>query len=64
MNDPVRVWRQLRDDSVLLDGFHALKHAVRFGARVPVAVTTDRPHGPRTGRMNSPPTYVPLSTGC
>ncbi|WP_392965118.1 TrmH family RNA methyltransferase [Streptomyces sp. LN245] len=42
MNDPVRVWRQLRDDSVLLDGFHALKHAVRFGARVPVAVTTDR----------------------
>ncbi|MFE1289550.1 TrmH family RNA methyltransferase [Streptomyces sp. NPDC058751] len=43
MNDPVRVWCQLRDDSVLLDGFHALKHAVRFGARVPVAVTTDRP---------------------
>ncbi|MEU6271267.1 TrmH family RNA methyltransferase [Streptomyces populi] len=42
MNDPVRVWRQLFDDSVLLDGFHALKHAVRFGARVPVAVTTDR----------------------
>jgi len=42
MNDPVRVWRQLSDDSVLLDGFHALKHAVRFGARVPVAVTTDR----------------------
>ncbi|MFI0964269.1 TrmH family RNA methyltransferase [Streptomyces sp. NPDC021080] len=43
MNDPVRVWRQLFDDSVLLDGFHALKHAVRFGARVPVAVTTGRP---------------------
>ncbi|MFE2531923.1 TrmH family RNA methyltransferase [Streptomyces sp. NPDC059371] len=43
MNDPVRVWRQLCDDSVLLDGFHALKHAVRFGARIPVAVTTDRP---------------------
>ncbi|MGW3911930.1 TrmH family RNA methyltransferase [Streptomyces sp. NPDC005070] len=42
MNDPVCVWRQLRDDSVLLDGFHALKHAVRFGARIPVAVTTDR----------------------
>ncbi|MFE2300142.1 TrmH family RNA methyltransferase [Streptomyces sp. NPDC059445] len=42
MNDPVRVWRQLCDDSVLLDGFHALKHAVRFGARIPVAVTTDR----------------------
>ncbi|MET8136033.1 MULTISPECIES: RNA methyltransferase [unclassified Streptomyces] len=42
MNDPVRAWRKLSDDSVLLDGFHALKHAVRFGARVPVAVTTDR----------------------
>ncbi|MET7982252.1 MULTISPECIES: TrmH family RNA methyltransferase [unclassified Streptomyces] len=42
MNDPVRAWRQLFDDSVLLDGFHALKHAVRFGASVPAAVTTDR----------------------
>ncbi|MFI1729097.1 TrmH family RNA methyltransferase [Streptomyces acidicola] len=42
MNDPVRVWRRLADTSVLLDGFHALKHAVRFGAEVPVAVTTDR----------------------
>ncbi|WP_328554495.1 TrmH family RNA methyltransferase [Streptomyces sp. NBC_00358] len=42
MTDPVRAWRQLADESVLLDGFHALKHAVRFGARVPVAVTTDR----------------------
>jgi tRNA G18 (ribose-2'-O)-methylase SpoU len=27
---------------VLLDGFHALKHALRFGADVPVAVTSDR----------------------
>nr|WP_307808164.1 TrmH family RNA methyltransferase [Streptomyces oryzae] len=27
---------------MLLDGFHALKHALRFGARVPVALTTDR----------------------
>ncbi|MEU0782154.1 TrmH family RNA methyltransferase [Streptomyces sp. NPDC006173] len=42
MNDPVRVWRRLADDCVLLDGFHALKHAVRFGADIPVAVTTDR----------------------
>ncbi|MEU8788060.1 TrmH family RNA methyltransferase [Streptomyces sp. NPDC048643] len=42
MNDPVRVWRRLADDSVLLDGFHALKHAVRFGADIPVAVATDR----------------------
>nr|WP_180218394.1 TrmH family RNA methyltransferase [Streptomyces albus] len=26
----------------MLDGFHALKHALRFGARVPVALATDR----------------------
>ncbi|MET9112709.1 TrmH family RNA methyltransferase [Streptomyces longwoodensis] len=44
--DPVRRWRRLVDTGagtlVLLDGFHALKHAVRFGAEVPVAVTADR----------------------
>ncbi|WP_370091970.1 TrmH family RNA methyltransferase [Streptacidiphilus sp. MAP12-20] len=27
--------------AVLLDGFHALKHALRFGATVPLLVTTD-----------------------
>ncbi|MEU2606531.1 TrmH family RNA methyltransferase [Streptomyces albus] len=36
-------WARHAADGVLLDGFHALKHALRFGARVPVAVTTDRP---------------------
>ncbi|MFF0595871.1 TrmH family RNA methyltransferase [Streptomyces antibioticus] len=35
-------WRGLADGCVLLDGFHTLKHAVRFGAEIPVAVTTDR----------------------
>ncbi|MDG9718442.1 TrmH family RNA methyltransferase [Streptomyces sp. DH24] len=40
--DPLRVWHRLADTAVLLDGFHALKHAVRFGAEVPVAVTADR----------------------
>ncbi|WP_409234975.1 TrmH family RNA methyltransferase [Streptomyces sp. PA5.6] len=39
----VRAWRGLADTSVLLDGFHAIKHALRFGARVPVALTSDRP---------------------
>jgi tRNA G18 (ribose-2'-O)-methylase SpoU len=38
----VRLWRRSTGGSVLLDGFHALKHALRFGARVPVAVATDR----------------------
>jgi tRNA G18 (ribose-2'-O)-methylase SpoU len=40
--DPLTTWRVLAASCVLLDGFHALKHAVRFHARVPVAVTTDR----------------------
>lgn len=40
--DPLGRWRRLADAGVLLDGFHALKHAVRFGAEVPVAVTADR----------------------
>ncbi|MFC8432052.1 TrmH family RNA methyltransferase [Streptomyces sp. NPDC057253] len=40
--DPLSLWHRLADTSVLLDGFHALKHAVRFGAEVPVAVTADR----------------------
>ncbi|MFG2886399.1 TrmH family RNA methyltransferase [Streptomyces sp. NPDC048297] len=42
MTDPVIRWREQADGAVLLDGFHALKHALRFGAQVPVAVTTDR----------------------
>ncbi|MEV5440080.1 TrmH family RNA methyltransferase [Streptomyces sp. NPDC052682] len=43
MTDPVTSWHRLAGRAVLLDGFHALKHAVRFGAEVPVAVTTGRP---------------------
>ncbi|MFH0517380.1 TrmH family RNA methyltransferase [Streptomyces sp. M41] len=38
----VTIWNRLAETSVLLDGFHALKHAVRFGAEVPVAVAVDR----------------------
>ncbi|MFC8565955.1 TrmH family RNA methyltransferase [Streptomyces sp. NPDC057245] len=36
------VWRRHAEACVLLDGFHALKHALRFGAEVPVAVAGDR----------------------
>lgn len=41
---PLTSWHRLADGAgtVLLDGFHALKHAVRFGAEIPVAVGTDR----------------------
>jgi tRNA G18 (ribose-2'-O)-methylase SpoU len=38
----VRRWRAAAPDAVLLDGFHALKHALRFGADVRVAVTDDK----------------------
>jgi TrmH family RNA methyltransferase len=42
--DPSRRWRELSASPgvVLLDGFHALKHALRFGGRVLLAVTGDR----------------------
>lgn len=42
MTDPLQHWARRAGSAVLLDGFHALKHALRFGAEVPVAVTTDR----------------------
>ncbi|MEV4431956.1 TrmH family RNA methyltransferase [Streptomyces sp. NPDC049555] len=35
-------WAALAPDAVLLDGFHALKHALRFGAPVSMALTSDR----------------------
>ncbi|CAM5576298.1 RNA methyltransferase OS=Streptomyces alboniger OX=132473 GN=CP975_17995 PE=4 SV=1 [Streptomyces alboniger] len=41
-DDAVRAWRGLADTCVLLDGFHAIKHALRFGARVPAALTSHR----------------------
>ncbi|RFU85113.1 TrmH family RNA methyltransferase [Streptomyces triticagri] len=34
-------WTALRDGAVLLDGFHALKHALRFDAHVATALTSD-----------------------
>ncbi|MFJ4619557.1 TrmH family RNA methyltransferase [Streptomyces sp. NPDC088812] len=42
MTDPLALWRRTADACVLLDGFHAVKHAVRFGAEIPVAVAVDR----------------------
>ncbi|WP_226961796.1 MULTISPECIES: TrmH family RNA methyltransferase [Streptomyces] len=41
--DPAARWRELSGHTVLLDGFHALKHALRFGAEVPLALAADRP---------------------
>lgn len=44
MSGVVREWAENagRDDVVLLDGFHALKHALRFGAEV-LAVVAEEP---------------------
>lgn len=44
MNDTdlTGLWRGLAPGSVLLDGFHALKHALRFGADVRIVLTSDR----------------------
>lgn len=40
----LRRWheRAADPDTVVLDGFHALKHALRFGADVHVAVSSDK----------------------
>lgn len=38
----LRRWREAGPDAVVLDGFHALKHALRFGADVQLAVTSDK----------------------
>ncbi|MFF3650180.1 TrmH family RNA methyltransferase [Streptomyces sp. NPDC002181] len=47
-DDIAQQWREAvgRGDLVLLDGFHALKHALRFGADVRMAVADD-PDGVR-----------------
>ncbi|MBT2478795.1 RNA methyltransferase [Streptomyces sp. ISL-94] len=47
-DEMVRRWQEAagREDLVLLDGFHALKHALRFGARIHMAVADD-PEGVR-----------------
>ncbi|MDI3384780.1 TrmH family RNA methyltransferase [Streptomyces sp. B-S-A8] len=38
----VRRWRVLSETAVLLDGFHALKHALRFGATIPAVLTVGK----------------------
>ncbi|MEU6174888.1 TrmH family RNA methyltransferase [Streptantibioticus parmotrematis] len=40
--DVVRHWREAAASGVLLDGFHALKHALRFGADVRLVLATDK----------------------
>ncbi|WP_059009978.1 TrmH family RNA methyltransferase [Streptomyces specialis] len=53
-------WRELAQDTVLLDGFHALKHALRFGARVPLAVAADKAAALGRARRLAPDLAGPL----
>lgn len=41
-DNPARQWRENAPGAVLLDGFHALKHALRFGADVRLVVAADK----------------------
>ncbi|MFC4034220.1 TrmH family RNA methyltransferase [Streptomyces polygonati] len=41
-DEAVRRWRAAAPGAVLLDGFHAVKHALRFGADIRAAVTADK----------------------
>jgi TrmH family RNA methyltransferase len=48
-------WRELAaDGAVVLDGFHALKHALRFGGRVPLALAADKPAALALARRLAP----------
>ncbi|MGD3105358.1 TrmH family RNA methyltransferase [Streptomyces sp. YGL11-2] len=38
----VRQWRDAAPQTVLLDGFHAVKHALRFAADVRLAISSDK----------------------
>ncbi|WP_299529769.1 RNA methyltransferase [uncultured Streptomyces sp.] len=38
----VRLWNEEAPGAVVLDGFHALKHALRFGAEVRLVATSDK----------------------
>ncbi|MFJ6937676.1 TrmH family RNA methyltransferase [Streptomyces sp. NPDC101132] len=42
MAEAVVEWRGAADGGVLLDGFHAVKHALRFGADVRIALSDDK----------------------
>ncbi|MFC5909705.1 TrmH family RNA methyltransferase [Streptacidiphilus monticola] len=57
-------WTELAasPEYVLLDGFHALKHALRFGAEVPVVLTSDRPGVRALAADLAPDVAAPLDT--
>jgi tRNA G18 (ribose-2'-O)-methylase SpoU len=59
-----RRWRLTAADPrvVLLDGFHAVKHALRFGADVRLVLTTDRAGLRALSRDMAPDIAAPLDT--
>ncbi|WP_326597999.1 TrmH family RNA methyltransferase [Streptomyces sp. NBC_01803] len=54
-------WRELAPRAVLLDGFHALKHALRFGAEIPLAVAADKAAALDLARRLAPDLTEPLA---
>ncbi|MFR9723439.1 TrmH family RNA methyltransferase [Streptomyces sp. MS19] len=61
--DPADRWHALAAaGTVLLDGFHAVKHAVRFGAELPLAVTADKAATLALARDLAPDTVPALDT--
>ncbi|UED85497.1 TrmH family RNA methyltransferase [Streptomyces profundus] len=58
---PAARWAELAPGTVLLDGFHALKHALRFGAEVPLALATDRPAALALAARLAPDVVEPLA---
>ena len=49
--------------TVLLDGFHALKHALRFGAHITEALTTDKAAATTLTTANLPPALRAIPEG-
>ncbi|MEX0592844.1 MAG: TrmH family RNA methyltransferase [Nitriliruptoraceae bacterium] len=62
--DPVDAVRRAhgRPDMVVLEGVHALKHAVRFGAQIDLAVTPDRDEIEKLLAKLAPDVALPATT--
>lgn len=62
-SSPIERFRRARRDAslVVLEGLHAVKHALRFGARVDVALTGDRAEVLSLARRLAPETVARLA---
>ncbi|TCC39374.1 TrmH family RNA methyltransferase [Kribbella sindirgiensis] len=53
-----------QDDLVVLEGFHAVKHALRFGARILAVISDDPAQVERLGAALAPDTAGPILSQC